>query len=76
MSRLRLVYSRKNSDPSPTLLQVRYKMLPIVTLEDWRLRRLRTQLLYLQSARPHAFTVVEKLVSNLTDAAGELTKSG
>lgn len=64
---LRLVPSRTNSDPSLTRLSVPYKMFPIVSLEECRLRRLRTQLIHLAHTRPIAFLVLERLAERLCD---------
>src|SRR5436190_22616966 len=62
---LRLAFSRKtlNTSPiSPTILKVPFRMLPIVSLETWRQRRMLTQLERIAGTRPAAFAVLEKLV--------------
>lgn len=73
MTQLRLAYSRKTtpatSDDSPhslTLLSVRSKMLPVVSLEQWRVRRLVTRIVSLTNS-PDDFTTVERLVERLTE---------
>lgn len=62
---LRLVISRKNSDTSqnlPTLSAVPFKMLPIVSLETCRERRMLGQLERIKGGRPITFEVIEKML--------------
>lgn len=68
MRRLTLAYSKKNSEPSHTLSSVPYKMLPIASLENYRVMRLERQIERLAAERPYAFEVLEKLVENLSVA--------
>jgi hypothetical protein len=43
-------------------------MLPIVSIEEWRMRRLRTQIHHLKMSRPLAFAVLERWVDRLCEA--------
>jgi hypothetical protein len=77
MTSLRLAYSRKNSTPSPhsetnsersqTLSLVPFKMLPVASLDEWRMRRLTAQLDHLAADRPIAFRVIERWVDRLCE---------
>jgi hypothetical protein len=77
MTSLRLAYSQKNSTRSPrsgtnsersqTLSLVPFKMLPVASLDDWRIRRLMAQLDRLAVDRPIAFGVIERWVDRLCE---------
>lgn len=76
MSSLRLVSSRKNSAPLPILSPVPFKKLPIESLEDWQLSRLRTQAEGLMRTRPILFLILVRLVDRLCEKAERVSKIG
>ena len=73
---LRLVKSPTNSEPSPQLSSVPFKTLPIVSLEEWRMRRLRTRLETLRDTSPIALVVLERWVDYLCEQEDAAQKMG
>lgn len=73
---LRLISSQKNSDRLQTLSPVPFKMLPIDSLEDYQLRRLRTHAESLKRTRPIAFLVLVRLAERLAESAAPISKIG
>jgi hypothetical protein len=69
MSQLTLVFSRppRNLSRHLKLSRVPCKMLPVVSVETWRTRRLNTRLERLERNRPIAFELVEKWVEELCE---------
>ncbi len=59
--------SRKNSGKPRQISVVPYRMLPIVSIEEWRARRLLGRLQRLERERPLTFELLEKWVEHACD---------
>lgn len=65
MGDLRLAYSRKICEQPPVLTCVPSRKLPIVSMEELRLCRLRAQLVHIAASRPLLFELFEAWVSEV-----------
>lgn len=71
LTQLRIVRSAKRPYVSSSLSTVPFRMLPVTSIESWRMRRLQSQLDRLEKQRPIALAVIERWVERLCEEPSE-----